>query len=241
MTGSPTSVTAALAGFGTWLVAHICRWNSALSSMAGLIAVMEVAVQTLAADLPAGWVALVAGDVGHLGLATHTLLGDKHNARGAGLTVWVARMVRQRGVTACASSGASVSAFGDRGTARNRRVYHSATASTGEFVKGGVHAGIAVSLMAEHLTGVDTTLQLLAAGQGADVRFQSCQIAFLALGLVLSRTAPVSALMLAASAETSAGTIAGRELIPIKTHIGADALHLRRSAATVDRYRNLAR
>lgn len=98
-----------------------------------------------------------------------------------------------------------------------------------------------MSLVAEHLTGVDATLQLLAAGQGADVRFQSCQIALLALRLVLGRTAPVGALMLAASAKTSAGTIAGRELISIKTHIGADALHLRRSAATVDRYRNLAR
>ena len=174
MTGSSTSVTAALAGFGTWLVAHICRWNNTLSSMARLITVMEVAIQTLAADLSAGWVALVAGDIGHLGLATHTLLGNKHNARGAGLAVWVARMVRQRSVTACASSGASVSAFGDRGTARNRRVNHGATASTGEFVKGGVHAGIAVSLVAEHLTGVNATLQLLAAGQGADVRFQSC-------------------------------------------------------------------
>lgn len=66
MTNSSTTVTAALAGFGTWLVAHICRWNNTLSSMARLIAVMEVTVQTLAADLSAGWVALVTGDVGHL-------------------------------------------------------------------------------------------------------------------------------------------------------------------------------
>lgn len=66
MTSSSTSVTAALAGFGTWLAAHICRWNNTLPSMARLIAVMKVAVQTLAADLSAGWVALVAGDVGHL-------------------------------------------------------------------------------------------------------------------------------------------------------------------------------
>jgi hypothetical protein len=93
MTGSSTSVTAALAGLGAWLVAHISRWNATLASVAGLVAVVEVAVQTLAAHLSTGGIALVTRDVGHLGLATHALLGDKHNARRTGLAVWVTGVV----------------------------------------------------------------------------------------------------------------------------------------------------
>lgn len=144
-------------------------------------------------------------------------------------------------MTTCTGSSASISAFGDGGAARNRRVDHSSTACTGKFVKGSVHARIAVSLVAEHLTGVDATLQLLSAGQGADMRFQCRHIALLALRLVLGRAASVGALVFAACSETSAGTFTSRKFVAIKTHVRADALHLGRSATTVDRHRDPTR
>ncbi len=67
-------MTATLAGFGAWLGANIRRWQRTLSRVTGLVAVVKIAVQAFTADLAARRVGFVAGDVGHFGLATHTLL-----------------------------------------------------------------------------------------------------------------------------------------------------------------------
>lgn len=95
MAGSTTSVTTALARLGTSLRTSIVRGQRALAAVTRLDTCVQPTVQLLATDLPAGRVGLVAGDVGHLGLAAHALLGDQHDAGWAGLAVWMARVAGQ--------------------------------------------------------------------------------------------------------------------------------------------------
>lgn len=95
MAGNATSVTTALARLGTRLRTGIVRGQRALTAVARLDTHVQSTVELLATHLAAGWVGLVAGDVGHLGLATHALLGDQHDARRAGFAVRVARVASQ--------------------------------------------------------------------------------------------------------------------------------------------------
>jgi hypothetical protein len=96
-------------------------------------------------------------------------------------------------------------------------------------------------LVAKHLAGVDTALQLLATDQSTDMGFMSRKIAFFGLGLVLGRATLIGTLMLAAGAKASARTIASWQFIAVETHVGTNSLNLSSTTATIDLDSHLTR
>lgn len=206
--------------------------------MAGLDALVETTFQTLATDLATGRLSDVAWDVGHLGLAAHTRLGHKDNARRAGFAVWVAGVGRVRVMPAGTVASASVSALGDGCPTSNWRVEYGSATVARELIKRRVQARVAMTLVTEHLAGVNTTLQLLPADQGAGMGFLRNRVHLdRALGLRFGRAAAISTLVLSTRSKTTAGLAACWDAVAagtVQIHIGADAVHMSRSAAAVN-------
>jgi hypothetical protein len=141
-------------------------------------------------------------------------------------------------MSACPLACAGVSALRHGCSTGDWRVEDGTATVAGEFVERRVQAWVAVAFVAEHLTGMDTALQLLPADQGASMGFLSDRVHLdSSLGLRLCRTASGSALVLPARPKTSAGLAANWKTGTagtVQIHIGADPVHMSGSTAAVD-------
>lgn len=127
-------------------------------------------------------------------------------------------------------TSASVSALRDGCPTSNWRIKYGASTVARELIKRRVQARVAVTLVTEHLTGVNTTLQLLPADQRAGMGFLRNRVHLdRALGLRFGRAAAIGTLVLSTRSKTTARLVACWDAVaasPVQIHIGADAVHM---------------